>query len=128
MNNLLDAFHLTALPAAAEAFRAEVKHFLGEHLPPAPVDIPARSWMGFDADFMRPLSAGGRTVLARCGSLFPSGRPLGTTGGFDPSPRQWQHSGAVFASPRKFGLRIFRQQLHVQGLWRWAEILKSQYP
>ncbi|ASW02299.1 acyl-CoA dehydrogenase family protein [Paraburkholderia aromaticivorans] len=59
MNNLLDAFHLTALPAAAEAFRAEVKHFLGEHLPPAPVDIRARSWMGFDADFSRRLAARG---------------------------------------------------------------------
>jgi len=59
VNNLLDAFHLTALPAAAEAFRAEVKHFLGEHLPPAPVDIRARSWMGFDADFSRRLAARG---------------------------------------------------------------------
>lgn len=59
MNNLLDAFHLTALPAEAEAFRADVKHFLGEHLPPAPADIRARSWMGFDADFSRRLAARG---------------------------------------------------------------------
>ncbi|MFM0211520.1 acyl-CoA dehydrogenase family protein [Paraburkholderia sediminicola] len=59
MNNLLDAFHLTALPAEAEAFRAEVKHFLAEHLPPAPVDVRARSWMGFDADFSRRLAARG---------------------------------------------------------------------
>lgn len=59
MNNLLDAFHLTALPAAAEAFRAEVKDFLDEHLPPAPADVRARSWMGFDADFSRRLAARG---------------------------------------------------------------------
>ncbi|HZZ10612.1 MAG TPA: acyl-CoA dehydrogenase family protein [Paraburkholderia sp.] len=59
MNNLLDAFRLTALPAEAEAFREEVKHFLGEHLPAAPVDLRARSWMGFDADFSRRLAARG---------------------------------------------------------------------
>ncbi|CAE6865513.1 acyl-CoA dehydrogenase family protein [Paraburkholderia domus] len=59
MNNLLDAFHLTALPAEAEAFRADVKHFLDEHLPPAPADVRARSWMGFDADFSRRLAARG---------------------------------------------------------------------
>ncbi|WP_454829063.1 acyl-CoA dehydrogenase family protein [Paraburkholderia xenovorans] len=59
MNNLLDAFHLTALPAAAEDFRAEVKHFLDGHLPPAPADVRARSWMGFDADFSRRLAARG---------------------------------------------------------------------
>lgn len=59
MNNLLDAFHLTALPAEAEAFRADVKHFLREHLPHAPVDVRARSWMGFDADFSRRLAARG---------------------------------------------------------------------
>ena len=59
MNNLLDAFHLTALPAAAESFRAEVKDFLDEHLPPAPIDVRARSWMGFDADFSRRLAARG---------------------------------------------------------------------
>ncbi|MFM0340605.1 acyl-CoA dehydrogenase family protein [Paraburkholderia fungorum] len=59
MNNLLDAFHLTALPAEAEAFRADVKHFLDEHLPPAAADVRARSWMGFDADFSRRLAARG---------------------------------------------------------------------
>jgi alkylation response protein AidB-like acyl-CoA dehydrogenase len=59
VNNLLDAFHLTSLPAEAEAFRAEVKHFLAEHLPAAPSDIRARSWMGFDADFSRRLAARG---------------------------------------------------------------------
>jgi alkylation response protein AidB-like acyl-CoA dehydrogenase len=59
VNNLLDAFHLTALPAEAEAFRADVKHFLDEHLSPAPADVRARSWMGFDADFSRRLAARG---------------------------------------------------------------------
>ncbi|BAN27615.1 acyl-CoA dehydrogenase family protein [Caballeronia insecticola] len=59
MNNLLDAFHLTALPAEAEAFRAQVKQFLDEHLPSAPADVRARSWMGFDADFSRRLAARG---------------------------------------------------------------------
>ncbi len=59
MNNLLDAFHLTALPADAEAFRADVKRFLDEHLPPAPADVRARSWMGFDAGFSRRLAARG---------------------------------------------------------------------
>jgi alkylation response protein AidB-like acyl-CoA dehydrogenase len=59
VNNLLDAFHLTALPADAEAFRADVKRFLDEHLPPAPADVRARSWMGFDAGFSRRLAARG---------------------------------------------------------------------
>jgi alkylation response protein AidB-like acyl-CoA dehydrogenase len=59
VNNLLDAFHLTALPAEAEAFRAEVKHFLHEHLLRAMADVRARSWMGFDADFSRRLAARG---------------------------------------------------------------------
>jgi len=59
VNNLLDAFHLTALPAAAEAFRADVKRFLDEHLPAAPDDVRARSWMGFDAEFSRRLAARG---------------------------------------------------------------------
>ncbi|CAG4889811.1 acyl-CoA dehydrogenase family protein [Paraburkholderia saeva] len=59
MSNLLDAFHLTSLPAEAEAFRAEVKHFLAGNLPAAPADIRARSWMGFDADFSRRLAARG---------------------------------------------------------------------
>jgi alkylation response protein AidB-like acyl-CoA dehydrogenase len=59
VNNLLDAFHLTALPAEAEAFRAEVKQFIADHLPPATADVRARSWMGFDAAFSRRLAARG---------------------------------------------------------------------
>jgi alkylation response protein AidB-like acyl-CoA dehydrogenase len=59
VNNLLDAFHLTALPPEAEAFRVEVKQFLKDNLPPATADVRARSWMGFDADFSRRLAARG---------------------------------------------------------------------
>ncbi|WP_250468182.1 acyl-CoA dehydrogenase family protein [Caballeronia sp. GAFFF2] len=59
MSNLLDAFHLTALPVEAEAFRAEVKEFIAEHLPHAAADVRARSWMGFDAAFSRRLAARG---------------------------------------------------------------------
>ncbi len=59
MNNLLDAFHLTVLPAEAEAFRAEVKQFIEQHLPDATADVRARSWMGFDAEFSRRLAARG---------------------------------------------------------------------
>ncbi|BDB23941.1 acyl-CoA dehydrogenase family protein [Cupriavidus sp. P-10] len=59
MSHLLDAFRLTAPPPAAEAFRAEVKRFLAEHLPPATSDIRARSWMGFDAGFSRLLAQRG---------------------------------------------------------------------
>ncbi|WP_454751801.1 acyl-CoA dehydrogenase family protein [Cupriavidus necator] len=59
MSNLLDAFRLTALPPAAEAFRAEVKRFLDENLPAATADIRARSWLGFDAAFSRRLAERG---------------------------------------------------------------------
>lgn len=59
MSNLLDAFHLTALPPEAEAFRAQVKDFLKENLPDATADIRARSWLGFDAAFSRRLAQRG---------------------------------------------------------------------
>lgn len=59
MSNLLSAFRLAALPAATASFRAEVKAFLASSLEPAPADIRARSWMGFDADFSRKLAARG---------------------------------------------------------------------
>jgi len=59
LDNLLDAFRLAALPAEAEAFRADVKAFLRDNLPPAPADVRARSWMGFDAAFSRRLAARG---------------------------------------------------------------------
>src|SRR5688572_27792696 len=59
MSQLLDAFRLAAVPADAEAFRAEVRSFLSEHLPPAAPEIRARSWTGFDADFSRRLAQRG---------------------------------------------------------------------
>lgn len=59
MSSLLDAFRLTALPAHAEAFRAEVKRFLAAHLPAGSADVRARSWTGFDADFSRKLAGRG---------------------------------------------------------------------
>lgn len=59
MSSLLDAFRLTALPEHAEAFRAEVKHFLAAHLPRVSADVRARSWTGFDAAFSRELARRG---------------------------------------------------------------------
>ena len=59
MSSLLNAFRLTALPEHAEAFRAEVKHFLAAHLPRVSADVRARSWTGFDAAFSRELARRG---------------------------------------------------------------------
>lgn len=59
LNNLLSAFRLAALPAGTNSFRAEVKAFLQSSLEPAPADIRARSWMGFDAAFSKKLAARG---------------------------------------------------------------------
>ncbi|CAG9166141.1 acyl-CoA dehydrogenase family protein [Cupriavidus pinatubonensis] len=59
MNSPLTTFRLAELPPQAEAFRQEVKDFLAEHLPHAPADKRARSWMGFDAGFSRKLAAHG---------------------------------------------------------------------
>ncbi|MES2264652.1 MAG: acyl-CoA dehydrogenase family protein [Pseudomonadota bacterium] len=59
MSKLLDAFRLAAVPAHAEAFRAEVRDFLATALEPAAADIRARSWTGFDAQFSRRLARRG---------------------------------------------------------------------
>jgi hypothetical protein len=59
LNNLLSAFRLAALPAGTNPFRAEVKAFLQSSLEPAPADIRARSWMGFNAAFSQKLAARG---------------------------------------------------------------------
>lgn len=59
LNNLLSAFRLAALPAGTNSFRAEVKAFLQSSLEPAPADIRARSWMGFNAAFSKKLAARG---------------------------------------------------------------------
>jgi hypothetical protein len=57
--DLLDNFRLAALPPETEAFRAEVKGFLAEHMPPLPADVRSRSWAGFDAAFSRKLAERG---------------------------------------------------------------------
>lgn len=59
LNNLLSAFRLATLPAETNSFRAEVKAFLKSSLEPAPADIRARSWMGFNAAFSKKLAARG---------------------------------------------------------------------
>lgn len=59
MSNLLSAFRLATLPAETHSFRAEVKAFLQSSLEPAPADIRARSWMGFNAAFSQKLAARG---------------------------------------------------------------------
>ena len=59
MSHLLDAFRLARLPAQAEAFRADVREFLAQHLAPAAPAVRARSWMGFSAAFSQQLAARG---------------------------------------------------------------------
>lgn len=59
MTALLNHFRLAKLPDSAEAFRTEVKQFLASHMPPAPPDVRARSWMGFSAAFSRALAKQG---------------------------------------------------------------------
>ena len=59
MANLTTAFRLAALPAEAEAFRAQVKAFLAAEMEPLPAHVRARSWMGFDAGFSRRLARRG---------------------------------------------------------------------
>lgn len=59
MPNLLDNLRRAELPAAAEAFRAEVKDFIARELPPAGAGARARSWLAFDAEFSRKLAARG---------------------------------------------------------------------
>ena len=59
MADLLDNLRLASLPPHAEAFRAQVKQFLAEELPPLSADARARSWMAFDAEFSRRLAARG---------------------------------------------------------------------
>jgi alkylation response protein AidB-like acyl-CoA dehydrogenase len=70
MTPLLDSFRLAALPAQAEAFRADVRAFLAEHLERVAPDVRARSWMGFDAGFSRKLAGRGWvgiTLPSACG-------------------------------------------------------------
>ena len=59
MSALLDSLQASELPASAQAFRAEVREFLREHLPATEPAVRARSWMGFDAAFSRALAQRG---------------------------------------------------------------------
>jgi hypothetical protein len=59
MSTLLDTFRFARLPAAAEAFRSEVKAFVQSNLERAPADARARSWLAFDAAFSRKLAERG---------------------------------------------------------------------
>jgi len=59
MSQLLSAFRYAALPAAAEAFRADVREFLRSSYAPASPPQRARSWMGFDAAFSKKLAQRG---------------------------------------------------------------------
>ena len=59
MSNLLSAFRLATLPVETNDFRAEVRTFLERNLEPAPPDVRARSWMGFNAAFSKKLAARG---------------------------------------------------------------------
>jgi hypothetical protein len=59
MSQLLSAFRHASLPAATQAFRAEVREFLRSAWTPPPPQVRARSWMGFDADFSRKLAQRG---------------------------------------------------------------------
>jgi hypothetical protein len=59
VSQLLSAFRYATLPAATDAFRAEVREFLRTSFVPAAPQVRARSWMGFDAAFSRKLAARG---------------------------------------------------------------------
>jgi alkylation response protein AidB-like acyl-CoA dehydrogenase len=59
MTDLIERFTLSRLPESAERLRADVRAFLSQELPAAPVDVRARSWLGFDAQFSRRLAERG---------------------------------------------------------------------
>ena len=59
MTELLTNFRLARLPETLDGFRREVKVFLAQHMPSAPFDIRARSWMGFSAEFSRKMAQRG---------------------------------------------------------------------
>lgn len=59
-----DQFRYSPLPPEAEAIRADVRAFLGEHLRDFPLHQRADSWMGFDAGFSRKLGERGWLGMA----------------------------------------------------------------
>ncbi|MCL6693173.1 acyl-CoA dehydrogenase family protein [Pseudomonas sp. R3.Fl] len=56
---MLEALDFRPLPPRHEALRSELRTFLAERLGDYPLDLRARSWQGFDADFSRALAARG---------------------------------------------------------------------
>jgi len=56
---MIDTLELTAIPAADEALRNDIREFLASAMAGIPADQRARSWMGFDAGFSRALAARG---------------------------------------------------------------------
>ena len=56
---MIEPLSLQALPAEAEALRAEVRPFLDAALAGMAPDLRARSWLGYDAGFSRALGARG---------------------------------------------------------------------
>lgn len=56
---MLGNFERRGLPCNAEALRAPLRQLLAEHIGNLPVDVRARSWMGFDRSLSRKLGAAG---------------------------------------------------------------------
>lgn len=56
---MLESLDYRAIPKEYEALRTELRAFLRERLHDYPIDLRARSWQGFDADFSRELAARG---------------------------------------------------------------------
>lgn len=56
---MIEPLPCVALPPEDETLRAEVRAFVRDALRDMPIDMRARSWMGFDADFSRALGARG---------------------------------------------------------------------
>src|SRR5437660_10688957 len=56
---MFDALSLTFIPPEDEALRTPVREFLDGALRDMPLEVRARSWMGFDAQFSRALAARG---------------------------------------------------------------------
>ncbi len=92
---VFDSLNLTSIPAADEALRLEVRHFLAEALQGVPAATRARSWMGYDAAFSRELGrrgwlgitlppaygGGGRDAFARyvlVEEFLNAGAPVGS--------------------------------------------------
>ena len=92
---VLDSLNLTAIPAADEALRQEVRLFLAQALRDVPAPVRAKTWMGYDAAFSRALGqrgwlgitlpvaygGGGRSAFARyvlVEEFLNAGAPVGS--------------------------------------------------